>query len=148
MPVGLDEHDADFAVGCGYKYLCGGPGAPAYLYVAQRHLADFDSPLTGWHGHADPFGRSQTFEPSPAISRGRVGTAPMLSLLALEAALTVFDGLDLAAVRAQSLSLTRFFLDALAAHGVDLEVATPAQESGAARRYRCGIRTPTPWSRR
>ncbi len=129
MAVGLDEHGADFAVGCGYKYLNGGPGAPAYLYVAQRHLAAFDSPLTGWHGHAAPFGGSARFEPAPGISRGRVGTPPMLSVLALEAALTVFDGLDLDDVRRQSLSLTRFFAQCLDALGVSLPVATPGQEA-------------------
>jgi kynureninase len=129
MPVALDDCLADFAVGCGYKYLSGGPGAPAYLYVAQRHLGDFANPLTGWHGHAQPFGGEERFEPAPGISRGRVGTAPMLSVLALEAALTVFDGLDLADVRSRSLSLTRFFLDCLARLDLRLPLATPADDA-------------------
>lgn len=128
MEVGLDAGNADLAVGCGYKYLNGGPGAPAFLYVAQRHLADFDQPLTGWHGHARPFEMGPTYEAGPGITRGRVGTPPLLSLLSLEAALTAFDGLSPADVRAQSLSVTRTFIAALDALGVDLEIATPRDD--------------------
>ncbi|MBB2988178.1 kynureninase [Terracoccus luteus] len=130
MEVGLDEGGADLAVGCGYKYLNGGPGAPAFLYVAERHLADFDQPLSGWHGHARPFEMGGTFEPAPGITRGRVGTPPLVSLLALEAALTAFEGLTPAAVREQSLSVTALFISALDAAGVlgdDLTLATPRE---------------------
>jgi kynureninase len=129
VPVGLDEHEVDFAVGCGYKYLNGGPGAPAFVYVAARHQADFDQPLTGWQGHGTPFAMSPEFEAAEGISRARVGTAPLLSLLGLEAALTAYDGLDIQDVRAQSLSLTGFFLECLAALGVDLPVATPLEDA-------------------
>ena len=129
VPVGLDEHEVDFAVGCGYKYLNGGPGAPAFVYVASRHQADFDQPLTGWQGHGTPFAMSPEFEAAEGISRARVGTAPLLSLLGLEAALTAYDGLDIQDVRAQSLSLTRFFLECLDALGVDLPVATPREDA-------------------
>jgi kynureninase len=125
MEVDLDAHAVDLAVGCGYKYLCGGPGAPAYLYVAERHQADFAQPLAGWHGHARPFAGEGTYDAAPGISRARVGTPPLLSMLALEAALAAFDGLDLAAIRAQSLSLTGFFLEALDARLPELEVVTP-----------------------
>ena len=128
IPVGLDAADADFAVGCGYKYLSGGPGAPAFVYVAERHLADFDSPLTGWQGHASPFAMSREYEPAPTITRARVGTAPLISLLTLEAALTAFDGLGVDDVRARSLSLTSFFVECLGALGVDLPVATPSAD--------------------
>ena len=125
LDVDLDAARADLAVGCGYKYLNGGPGAPSFIYVAARHQAAFDQPLTGWFGHARPFEMARTYAPAAGIDRLRVGTPPMLSVLALEAALEAFDGLDMRDVRAQSLSLTSTFLDALDAFAVDLPVATP-----------------------
>lgn len=129
IDVGLDEGGADVAVGCGYKYLNGGPGAPAFLYVAARHQSTFDQPLTGWFGHARPFEMARDYEPAPGIDRVRVGTPPLLSVLALEAALTAYVGLDITDVRAQSLSLTGTFIDALDALGVRLQVATPLDAS-------------------
>jgi kynureninase len=130
VPVALDEARADYAVGCGYKYLNGGPGAPAFAYVRRDHLSAFTTPLVGWHGHAAPFDFSPEWRPHPGIERLLVGTAPMLSLLALDAALDAFEGVSMTRLREKSLSLTRLFIagyDALLArHGLGL--ATPRED--------------------
>nr|WP_316642033.1 kynureninase [uncultured Roseateles sp.] len=129
MPCALNACNADFALGCGYKYLNGGPGAPAFVFVAKRHQDGLRQPLTGWHGHAKPFEFSQSYVPAPGIDRMLVGTAPQLGLIALEAALTAFDGVDMQALRRKSQSLTSLFIalvdQELAGHGFGL--ATPRE---------------------
>lgn len=110
IPVDLGACEADLAVGCGYKYLNGGPGAPAFAYVARRHQAEFRSPLTGWMGHAAPFAFSDDYAPAGGIKRALCGTPPVLALSALEGALTVFDGLTMAELRAKSIALAELFL--------------------------------------
>ncbi|MGQ4389429.1 kynureninase [Streptomyces sp. SAS_270] len=141
LPVGLDEHGVDLAVGCTYKYLNGGPGSPAYLYV-RRGLQDrFDSPLPGWNSHAEPFGMRPDYEPAPGALRGRVGTPDILSMLALEAALEVWDGIPIESVRAKSLALTDFFLECVAAYVPEgrVESLTPSahRERGSQVALRC-----------
>jgi kynureninase len=123
LPVELDACGADFAVGCGYKYLNGGPGAPAFLYAAQRHHASARQPLSGWFGHAEPFAMSPDYRPADGIGRFLTGTPPLLSVAGLDAALDVWADVDLALVRAKSLGLTSFFLRLTDALG--LETVTP-----------------------
>ncbi|MGW7209337.1 kynureninase [Streptomyces sp. NPDC054837] len=141
LPVGLDEHGVDLAVGCTYKYLNGGPGSPAYLYVRSGLQDRFDSPLPGWNSHAEPFGMRPDYEAAPGALRGRVGTPDILSMLALEAALEVWDGVSIEAVRAKSLALTDFFLECVAAYVPEgrVESVTPAAhgERGSQVALRC-----------
>jgi kynureninase len=141
LPVGLDEHGVDLAVGCTYKYLNGGPGSPAYLYV-RRELQDrFDSPLPGWNSHAEPFGMRPAYEPAAGAPRGRVGTPDILSMLALEAALEVWEGVSIEAVRAKSLALTDFFLECVGEYvpAGRVESVTPVahEERGSQVALRC-----------
>ncbi|MEU9588479.1 kynureninase [Streptomyces sp. NPDC048219] len=141
LPVGLDEHGVDLAVGCTYKYLNGGPGSPAYLYVRRDHQDRFDSPLPGWNSHAEPFGMRPAYAPAPGAVRGRVGTPDILSMLALEAALDVWDGVSVEAVRAKSLALTDFFLRCVGEYVPEgrVESVTPAAhaERGSQVALRC-----------
>ncbi|MEU4984277.1 kynureninase [Streptomyces sp. NPDC021969] len=143
LPVGLDEHGVDLAVGCTYKYLNGGPGSPAYLYVRRDLQPRFDSPLPGWNSHAEPFGMRSDYAPASGAVRGRVGTPDILSLLALDAALDVWDedGVSVASVRAKSLALTDFFLRCVGAYVPDgrVESVTPAAhaERGSQVALRC-----------
>lgn len=116
LPVGLDAHHVDLAVGCTYKYLNGGPGSPAYLYVRESLQERFESPLPGWNSHADPFAMDPGYAPADGIARGRVGTPDILSLLALEAALEAWDGVVIEDVRTKSLALTDFFLECVDAY--------------------------------
>ena len=142
VPVDLDGIGADFAVGCSYKYLNGGPGAPAWIYLAARHQAAAELPVVGWHGHRDPFGLHEAYLPGPGVSRARLGTPPLLSMLALESALTVWRDVDMTAVRAKSLALSQLVIDfadrGLAGFGV--EVVTP--RAPAARGSQVALRMP------
>lgn len=113
IPLDLDRHEVDLAVGCTYKYLSGGPGAPAFAYVARRHQQAIDLPLTGWHGHERPFDFAPDYRPDPGIARARVGTPHILSMRALEEALRVFGDAPIDRVRAKSLALGTFFLACL-----------------------------------
>ena len=125
FPVDLGAADADFAVGCGYKYLNGGPGAPAFVYAAPRHLRGLRQPLTGWLGHAAPFSFGETYRPADGIAAMRVGTPPILSMSALDAALDVFEGVDLAALRLKADRLFDIFTGTLASVAPELELLTP-----------------------
>jgi kynureninase len=129
LPIALDAAQADFAVGCTYKYLNGGPGSPAYIYIASRHLDAAQLPLTGWHGHREPFALEQRYVPAPSVDRARIGTPPVLSMLACQAALSCFDGVSLEDIRQKSLAITDHVIayadSELAGFGV--EVVTPRE---------------------
>ena len=106
----LDTDGADFAVGCGYKYLNGGPGAPAHVFVAQRHLHALDQPLTGWFGHDDPFRFDDRYTKASGIRHMLCSTPPMLSMGAFETALAAFDGVEMAAVERKGKALCDLML--------------------------------------
>ena len=124
LPLDLAGCDVDFAVGCGYKFLNGGPGAPAFLYAAERHHGGFAQPLSGWFGHADPFGFDPHYRPAGDITQYLCGTPPVISMVALEAALELWDKVDLRDVHAKSQGLTDFFIELVevrcAGHGLTL----------------------------
>ncbi|MGC3002588.1 kynureninase [Streptomyces sp. G35A] len=142
LPVGLDAHGVDLAVGCTYKYLNGGPGSPAFLYVRAELQDRFDSPLPGWNSHAEPFGMSPAYEPAAGAPRGRVGTPDILSMLALEAALEVWDGVTVDAVRAKSLALTDFFLECVAEYVPEGRVECLTPRAHAERGSQIALRCP------
>ena len=127
MPCDLNGCGADFAVGCGYKYLNGGPGAPAFVFVAERHQEALDQPLSGWHGHAKPFEFVQQYQPATGIDRMLVGTAPQLGLIALEEALHAFDDVDMAALRRKSERMTELFIELVDQELDGFTVATPRE---------------------
>ncbi len=129
--VDLTGAHADFAVGCGYKYLNGGPGAPAFVWVHPRHTNRFWQPLAGWWGHATPFEFTPDYRPAPGITRYLCGTQPIISLAALDCGLDTLLAAEplggMAALRAKSLALTDLFIELVetrcAGHGLTL--ATP-----------------------
>ncbi|WP_017664824.1 kynureninase [Porphyrobacter sp. AAP82] len=138
LPVDLDAAGADFAVGCGYKYLCGGPGAPAFAFVAERHQAALQQPLTGWFGHAAPFAFSDDYAGAPGIERLQCGTPPVLGLAALEVGVDLIAAIGIARLYAKSQALSEFFLESLMAHDVPLELVSPprAAERGSQLSFR------------
>jgi kynureninase len=110
VPVDLNRDGADFAVGCTYKYLNGGPGSPAFVWVAPRHQPTFRQPLSGWWSHATPFAMQPEFQPTAGIRRTLCGTQPITSLAMVECGLDVFAQTDMDTIRAKSLALTDLFI--------------------------------------
>ncbi len=133
VPVDLLGTDADYAVGCGYKYLNGGPGAPAFVWVHPRHVDRFWQPLAGWLGHAAPFAFTPGYRPAAGIARYLCGTPPVLSLAALECGVdTVLAAEPLGgvpALRAKSLALTRLFAAQVQATCPELTLVSPADDA-------------------
>ncbi|MEO1250087.1 MAG: aminotransferase class V-fold PLP-dependent enzyme, partial [Pseudomonadota bacterium] len=116
VPVDLSAANADFAIGCGYKFLNGGPGAPAFLYVAPKHQEKFNQPLSGWMGHAAPFAFESSYRPAEGISRALCGTPPVLAMAALDAAMDIWQQVSMAQVRAKSIEQCAFFIEAVENH--------------------------------
>jgi kynureninase len=134
LPVDLDGAGADFAVGCSYKYLNGGPGAPAFIYAARRHHASIVQPLSGWWGHARPFAFERSFDGDVGIKRFLCGTQPILSLRALKGALSMWDEVDTNALRRKSIALTDLFIRLVEAkcgrYGVVLDTTRDSERRG------------------
>ncbi len=119
IPVDLTAANADFAVGCTYKYLNAGPGAPAFIVVAPRHAETAQPALSGWLGHEAPFAFDRDYRAGRGIERMRVGTPPVLQMAALEAALEIWEQVDIEDVRAKSIELTELFI-------AEVEAACPS----------------------
>mgnify|MGYP000445197713 CR=1 FL=1 len=124
-PVDLAGAGADFAVGCTYKYLNGGPGAPAFIYVAPRHADSAKPALSGWLGHDAPFAFEPNYRPGNGIERMRVGTPPVIQMAALETAMNIWDMADMADVRARSIELCDLFIKEIEASCPMLTLASP-----------------------
>lgn len=125
VDVDLTGADADFAVGCTYKYLNGGPGAPAFIWIHPRHADAAQPILQGWMGHAEPFAFDLDYRPAPGIERMRVGTPPVIAMTALDAALDVWEEVSLADLRARSIQLTEAFIAGVEANCPGLVLNSP-----------------------
>ncbi|MEP3333053.1 kynureninase [Sedimentitalea sp.] len=125
VPVDVAGAGADFAVGCTYKYLNGGPGAPAFIYVAPRHANRAVPALSGWLGHDAPFAFEKSYRPGSGVERMRVGTPPIIQMTALETALDIWDMADMADVRATSIDLCELFIAEIEATCPMLTLASP-----------------------
>lgn len=125
LPVDVTDGKADFAVGCTYKYLNSGPGGPAFIYVAPEHVDLAQPALSGWLGHETPFDFDLDYRAGAGIERMRVGTPPILQLAALDAALDVWDNVDINDLRARSIELSELFISQVEASCPDLTLASP-----------------------
>ena len=134
MPVHVNECKVDFAVGCTYKYLNGGPGSPAFIFVAERHQGHAEQPLTGWWGHRAPFDFQRDYAPAPDIRQMLSGTQPVLSLALAELGIDIMLKADMQQLRAKSMRMTQLFIELVESRcaGHDLRLASPrdAEERG------------------
>ena len=126
IELDLDNSGCDMAVGCGYKYLNGGPGAPAFIYVAERLQGELRNPLQGWMGHAEPFAFVDEYRPMTGIERFLTGTPPILAMAALEAGLATFDGIAMTDLASKSRKLSQLFVDEVESRcGSGVRLASP-----------------------
>lgn len=142
VAVRLGEDGVEYAVGCGYKYLNGGPGAPGFLYVARELQDSLESPLTGWMGHASPFEFDTNYRPAPGMRRFLTGTPPILSLAALEDGLRTFEGVEMAELRGKSEALGDLFLRLAAERLVEFGVIPASPEDAGQRGAQVSLRHP------
>ena len=125
LPIDVTAAKADFAVGCTYKYLNGGPGAPAFIHVAAAHADVAEPILAGWFGHDAPFAFERDYRPAPGVERMRVGTPPIVALSILDAALDAWDDVDMADLRAASIRLSERFIREVEARCPQVALASP-----------------------
>jgi kynureninase len=134
LEIDLDAAGADLAVGCGYKYLNGGPGAPSFVFVAERLQTDLRSPIWGWMGHAAPFEFGDAYAPAGGVRRQLVGTPGILGLAVLEAGLDTFEGVDLRQVEAKAARMGDLLIelieDRCGQFGLQLVSPRSAEERG------------------
>ena len=142
LPLQLNACRADMAVGCGYKFLNGGPGAPAFLFLAERHHATLRSPLGGWMGHARPFAFVDEYEPAAGIARFLCGTPPILAVAALESGVDLHLRVDMQQVAAKSRALCELFIDLVAARCASYGVTLVGPPRGAPRGSHVSFRHP------
>lgn len=133
VPLELDSWGVDFAVGCTYKYLCGGPGSPAFAYVRAEHLGDFVQPIWGWMGRAEPFEMAQGYVPAEGIRRVISGTPPVLGMIAMRDTIELIADVGIDAVRAKSVALTEYALELVRELLVPLGVEIASPENSAVR---------------
>jgi len=131
LPLELDDCEADFAVGCGYKYLNGGPGAPAFIYAAKCHQDSIRQPLSGWMGHRTPFSFEQNYQAAEGMRQFLCGTPPVLSMGVLDAALSIFEDVDMHVLRRKSIRLGELFLQLVVAndHLNELALVSPMEST-------------------
>ncbi len=146
LDVDLNRDGADLAAGCGYKYLNGGPGAPAYLFVARRHQGALRNPLSGWMGHARPFDFVDDYAPAAGVDRWLCGTPPILSLTALNAALDAFEGVGMAEARTKAGALGDLFIERVEARCAGKGLALVSPRNPAARGGQVSFTHPHGWA--
>lgn len=133
MPVELNLHKVDMAIGCTYKYLNGGPGSPAFIFCASRHLDKVSQPLSGWWGHNAPFAFDLEYRPDPGIKKFLCGTQPILSFRAMQTGLELTRQFDMGDIRQKSMALTSLFLDEVMKFGPEFGVGVASPENAAER---------------
>jgi len=125
LPINLENAKADFAVGCTYKYLNGGPGSPAFIYVSPKHINKIEPALFGWHGHKSPFDFSLNYEASTGIDKMRIGSPSILSFVALSHSLDIWNNIDLKELRMRSIDLSELFISELDKLSLNFKLACP-----------------------